>query len=38
MPVGTRRFIDALHEAIEGEPIPGDMDAGGCEQICKEAE
>ena len=28
MPIGTRRFIDALHEAIEGEPIPGDMDAG----------
>ena len=25
MPVGTRRFIDALHEAIEGESIPGDM-------------
>ena len=26
MPVGTRRFIDALHEAIEEELIPGDMD------------
>ena len=26
MPVATRRFIDALHEAIEGELIPGDMD------------
>ena len=26
MPVGTRRFINALHEAIEGELIPGDMD------------
>ena len=25
MPIGTRRFIDALHEAIKGESIPGDM-------------
>ena len=23
MPIGTRRFIDALHEAIKGEPNPG---------------
>ena len=28
MPVGTRRFIDALHKAIEGKPILGDMDSG----------
>ena len=25
MPVGMRHFIDTLHEAIEGEAIPGDM-------------
>ena len=35
MPVGTRRFIDALHEAIEGEPIPGDMDAEDVNKFTK---
>ena len=35
MPVGTRRFIDALHEAIEGEPIPGDMDAEDVNKFAK---
>ena len=35
MPVGTRRFIDALHEAIKGEPIPGDMDAEDVNKFAK---
>ena len=35
MPVGMRRFIDALHEAIEGEPILGDMDAGDVNKFAK---
>ena len=35
MPVGTRRFIDALHEAIEGELIPGDMDEDDVKQFAK---
>ena len=35
MPVGTRRFIDALHEAIKGEPIPGDMDVGDVNKFVK---
>ena len=35
MPVGTRRFIDALHEAIEGEPILGDMDAEDVNKFAK---
>ena len=25
MPIGTRRFLDALHEAMEGETIHKDM-------------
>ena len=35
MPIGTRQFIDALHEAIEGEPIPGDMDARDVNKCAK---
>ena len=35
MPVGTRRFIDALHEAIEGELIPGDMDEDDIQKFAK---
>ena len=35
MPIGTRRFIDALHEAIKGEPIPGDMDARDVNKFAK---
>ena len=35
MPIGMRRFIDALHEAIKGEPIPGDMDARDVNKFAK---
>ena len=35
MPVAMRQSIDALHEAIEGEPIPGDMDAGDVNKFAK---
>ena len=35
MPIGMRQFIDALHEAIEGEPIPGDMDARDVNKFAK---
>ena len=35
MPIGMRRFIDALHEAIEGEPIPGDIDARDVNKFAK---
>ena len=35
MPIGTRRFIDALHEAIEGEPILGDMDVRDVNKFAK---
>ena len=35
MPVGMRQFIDALHKAIEGEPIPGDMDARDVNKFAK---
>ena len=35
MPVGMRHFIDALHEAIEGEPIPGEMDMEGVNKFAK---
>ena len=35
MPVGTRRFIDALHEAFEGELILGDMDEDDIQKFAK---
>ena len=35
MPVGTRQFIDALHKAIKGEPILGNMDAGDVNKFAK---
>ena len=35
MPIGVRQFIDALQEAIEGEPIPGDMDVGDVNKFAK---
>ena len=35
MSIGTRRFIDALHEAIEGELIPGDMSEDNVEKFAK---
>ena len=35
MPVGTRRFIDALHEAIEGELILGDMSEEDANKFAK---
>ena len=35
MPIGMRQFIDALHEAIEGEAIPRDMDARDVNKFAK---
>ena len=35
MPIGTRQFIGALHEAIEGEPIPGDMGKADVNKFAK---
>ena len=35
MPVGTRQFIDALHEAIKGELIPGDMGEDDVQKFAK---
>ena len=35
MPVGTRQFIDALHEAIEGELILGDMSEEDVDKFAK---
>ena len=35
MPVGTRRFIDALHEAIEGELIPRNMSEEAMNKFAK---
>ena len=35
MPIGTRRFIGALHKAIEGEPIPRDMGKADVNKFAK---
>ena len=35
MPVGMRQFIDALHEAIEGESIPRNMSVEDVNKFAK---
>ena len=35
LPLGTQRYVDALHEAIEGERISGDMGEGDVNAFAK---
>ena len=35
MPIGLRQFIDALHEAIEGESILGNMSEEAVNKFAK---